>query len=259
MARRHIGTSWDRKARNDINDNFIELYGDVGGIVDKITGEVYEEIKSGVRLQWKEPVATIADLPKIAEIGDTVMVMEQENGMNYVYRFNGEQWVKIQGFNDTSISEIYNTLSAEIDKKETPAGAQAKADQALNESKSYATSLVSDIITDDNFVKVVEQGTSTNGEYIRYSNGLQICWARPFDQVTNIKTGNIWRSDVAEWVFPKPFARMPISISVISPAYGRWCDVGSPYTLSSVGLLQYSAIESANSYTTAASAIGWWK
>lgn len=259
MSRRHIGTSWDRQARNDINDNFIELYGDVGGIVDKITDEVFEEIKSGVSLQWKEPVATVADLPKNADIGDTVMVLEQENGMNYVYRFNGEQWVKIQGFNDTSISDIYDTLSAEIATKETPAGAQAKADVVLNESKDFASGLVADIINDDNFVKVIEQGTSENGEYIRYSNGLQICWARPFEQVTTIKSGNIWRSDVAEWVFPKPFARMPVSISVISPAFGRWCDVGSPYTLSSVGLLQYSAVESANSYTTAASAIGWWK
>lgn len=43
MARRPIGTLWDRHTRNDINDNFKELY---EGVVSEISEDVQDLMDS---------------------------------------------------------------------------------------------------------------------------------------------------------------------------------------------------------------------
>ena len=112
MARKEINTFWDRGTRNDINDNFEELYGDIKNVIDSITDEIIQEILEETldhsKLSWKEPVETKDDLPAEGnEVGDVHYVDEEF----MFYRWNGESWVGIQDF-DIS---VLNTVNERID------------------------------------------------------------------------------------------------------------------------------------------------
>lgn len=56
--------------------------------------------------------------------------------------------------------------------------------------------------------RIVEMGSNSNGEYVRWENGLQVCYAtQAFSQV-DISTpiGNVYSSLVQSWQFPAEFA-----------------------------------------------------
>src|SRR5699024_11649473 len=104
-------------------------------VAGKITDDVYEEIRNDVKLNWKEPVDKVGNLADEAETGDTRMVKEMKDGVSPVYRYSGSEWIEIQGIDATAITEVDERLQAEIDKKETPEGAQEKADTAEANAK----------------------------------------------------------------------------------------------------------------------------
>lgn len=110
MARKDVLTSWDRDNRNNMQDNFIELYGVVNDIVGTITDEVYEQIIDGSKLDWKEPVDSFADLPTGAVEGETRMTRER----GIIYRFNGTEWKEIQEIDATAINEVDSRLSSQL-------------------------------------------------------------------------------------------------------------------------------------------------
>src|SRR5699024_6706285 len=88
MSRRNIGTALDRENLNNHNDNYEELYNQFNDVAGKITDDVYEEIRNDVKLNWKEPVDTVGNLPDDAETGDTRMVKEMKDGVSPVYRYS---------------------------------------------------------------------------------------------------------------------------------------------------------------------------
>lgn len=258
--RKIIGTLWNRVTRNDINDNFEELYDDVGNITGKITDEVYEEIRNDVKLNWKEPVDTVGDLPSNAETGDTRMVRATVNGVSPVYRYDGSRWVEIQQIDSTAITEVDERLQAEIDKKETPAGAQEKADAAELNAKSAVTALENEIMDDDSEVlKVVESGSNANGRFIRYSDGTQMCWHRGLKMATDTVQGNIFRSTTATWTFPREFVDNNISVSATSETYAQWADLGGGPFSDRVAIVHFSGRSNDTSYNTNMFAVGRWK
>ncbi len=258
--RKIIGTLWDRITRNDINDNFEELYKDVGNITGKITDEVYDEIRNDVKLNWKEPVDTVGDLPSNAETGDTRMVRETVDGVSPVYRYNGSRWVEIQQIDSTAITEVDERLQAEIDKKETPQGAQDKADAAELNAKSAVTALENEIMDDDSEVlKVVESGSNANGRFIRYSDGTQMCWHRGVSMATNTAQGAIYRSTSSTWTFPKEFINNNISVSATAETYAQWADLGGNPSSDGVAIVHYSGRSSNSTYNTNLFAVGRWK
>ncbi|GIO25085.1 hypothetical protein [Oceanobacillus sp. J11TS1] len=260
MPQKIIGTQWNRETRNAINDNDTELFRAVNNISGKITDEIYSEIRNDVKLNWKEPVNTVADLPPNAQTGDTRMIRETVNGVSPIYRYNGLSWVEIQQINSTAITEVDQRLQAEINKRETPEGAQAKANAAKDSAIKNINDLEKKIYNDaDEVVKVVEKGSNANGEYIRYSDGTQYCWAEPFAQTAMIKAGGLWRSELRDWTYPKPFAKRPVSISAQALSYARWADISGRPSLTSASIYQYGYAEGTNAYTTAVFAFGWWK
>ncbi|WP_373894470.1 hypothetical protein [Virgibacillus sp. CBA3643] len=93
MARKEIGTGWNREQRNAINDNFKELYGD-----------------SSV-LDWREPVDYYNDLPNETTDGETRMVRDTGK----VYRYSEGSWGEIQELNANPINEVDSRLNAKID------------------------------------------------------------------------------------------------------------------------------------------------
>ncbi|MFB4471784.1 hypothetical protein ACDI16_02300 [Oceanobacillus caeni] len=256
MAQKIIGNQLNRDTRNAINDNDTELFKAVNNISGKITDEIYDEIRNDVKLQWKEPVNTVADLPSKAQTGDTRMAIDTGK----VYRYNGIEWVEIQQINSSAITEVDERLKGLIATKETPEGAQAKANKAEANALKAINNLETKIYSDvDEVVKVVEKGSNANGEYIRYSDGTQYCWAEPFAQTATIPAGVLYRSDLQEWTYPKPFAKRPISVSAQALSYARWADVSGRPGLTSASIYQYGYVEGNNTYATAVSAWGWWK
>src|SRR5699024_2939492 len=146
----------------------------------------------------------------------------------------GSDWVNIQKLNPDALLDMEARLQEEIDSKETPNGAQEKADTALSAAKTYTNELESEIMNpESDVVKVVDEGSNSNGEYIRYSNGVQECWGRPFSQATTKSSWNVHRSETEIWYYPKEFSSRP-HVSVTAESYARWADIGSRPGLESV-------------------------
>lgn len=260
MAQKIIGNQLNRETRNAINDNDTELFKAVNNISGKITDEIYDEIRNDVKLNWKEPVNTVADLPTNGKAGETRMVRETVNGVSPVYRYNGIEWVEIQQIDSTAITEVDQRLQAEINKRETPEGAQEKANKAEANALKAVNRLETKIYSDvDEVVKVVESGSNSNGYYMRWSDGKQECWGMKVSQAPNVDSGNIFRSEVARVDFPKPFnLSYPIFVSAQVASIARWANP-SIIRSSNVDVFQYGTNKSDSAFTTSLYAVGRWK
>lgn len=110
MARKEIGSIFDRNNRNNMNDNFKELYEDIDKYQSKITDKVYSEIVDSAKLDWKEPVTTYSSLPTTSIIGETRMTRDTGK----VYRFDGDNWVEIQQIDAGPVNEVDSRLSSQL-------------------------------------------------------------------------------------------------------------------------------------------------
>lgn len=80
-------------------------------------------------------------------------------------------------------------------------------------------------------VFVVDSGSTSTGDYVRYSNGVQECWGNPFGLAANASYRNIYMSDSSKWwEYPKPFAGGTTAYaSGDISAIGTWASItGSP-------------------------------
>lgn len=122
MKLNRTGSNWTELELNKINENWdiIEgnhnkLEGEFNDVVGKITDEVVGHLIDSARLVWKEPVDTVGDLPANAEVGETRMVREADpDGISYVYRYDGENWEKIQAIDVTLVNEVDRRLSRQL-------------------------------------------------------------------------------------------------------------------------------------------------
>jgi len=59
--------------------------------------------------------------------------------------------------------------------------------------------------------RIVEMGSNANGEYVRWENGLQVCWHRFYqNRPTTTATGSLYRdNDATTWTFPAAFITSP--------------------------------------------------
>ena len=68
---------------------------------------------------------------------------------------------------------------------------------------------------------VIERGSNSNGEYVRFADGTQICTN---DDVANVsvedEAGNWWRSESFTWDFPVGFAGRPLTYGGIGGTSG---------------------------------------
>lgn len=61
-------------------------------------------------------------------------------------------------------------------------------------------------------VRIVEMGSNENGEYIKWENGLMVCWnvqQQSSDVPITTAAGSIYESDVYFWTFPAVFNSTP--------------------------------------------------
>ena len=124
MPRREIGTRWDRENRNNINENFRELY----DVQDRAIEEATQSIIDSAKLIWLEPVNTYADIATSypnPEVGHTVFVRDTGK----VYRFYDGSWMEIQQIDAGPVNEVDTRLSAEIEEnRQEIEQARTKAD-----------------------------------------------------------------------------------------------------------------------------------
>src|SRR5690625_549120 len=115
MKLNRTGSNWNRLERNKINENWDIIEGSYNDVVGQITDEVVGHLIDSARLDWKEPVDTVGDLPANAEVGETRMVREADpDGISYVYRYDGENWEKIQAIDVTLVNEVDRRLTAQL-------------------------------------------------------------------------------------------------------------------------------------------------
>ncbi len=112
---------------------------------------------------------------------------------------------------------------------------------------------------------IVESGSTDTGQYIRFGNGIQICWHRYVPDIkptTQIGSTGIYRSEIEEWVFPKPFITGTGLVVHVETVYtNRWATLANSPTSTSVNYAFLSAGtgSSGSTSTTVAFAIGRWK
>ena len=72
---------------------------------------------------------------------------------------------------------------------------------------------------------VIERGSNSNGEYVRFADGTQICTN---DDVANVsvedESGNWWRSPLFTWDFPVSFSSRPFVYGGVGGTSGADCN-----------------------------------
>lgn len=110
------------------------------------------------------------------------------------------------------------------------------------------------------------RGTNSNGEWVRYPDGTQICWKwglSPGTAKTNLKSGGGtnqgtgWRSGNITWTFPAVFDAGEVASFATSRTWYNWA-TGNGVTNSSADFIQW-AIAEGTATPLDVMAIGRWK
>lgn len=161
-----------------------------------------------------------------------------------------------------------NSQIAEINK--VTAGNMNEIKQVVNEQSTNIGTL-NNLITPnkDNLVgainSVVESGSNTNGNYVKYADGTMICTKKIVtQQQINVAFGNLYETSntVNFGNYAMPFKSVPDTI--LATSLGRSCLLEGiqDYSNTSFGrtwLMRPSADASVNEYIISLLAIGKWK
>lgn len=161
-----------------------------------------------------------------------------------------------------------NSQIAEINK--VTAGNMNEIKQVVNEQSTNIGTL-NNLITPnkDNLVgainSVVESGSNTNGNYVKYADGTMICTKKIVtQQQINVAFGNLYETSntVNFGNYAMPFISVPDTI--LATSLGRSCLLEGiqDYSNTSFGrtwLMRPSADASVNEYIISLLAIGKWK
>ena len=101
---------WDRQSMNEINKNWDTIENNYNSVVEKVSDEAFDKIIDVSKLNWKDPVDYVENLPSNASEGDTRMV--RYNGV--VYRYDGSAWKDIQEIDVGPVNEVDSRLSSQL-------------------------------------------------------------------------------------------------------------------------------------------------
>jgi hypothetical protein len=105
---------------------------------------------------------------------------------------------------------------------------------------------------------VIERGSNSNGEYVRFADGTQICWIRGMAGLAvDAAVGSVFRSDVINWTFPSSFSASTTTSGAVTVANTAYWANGNftSSTACSIRLFAPTATAAAN---INAIAIGRW-
>lgn len=112
--------------------------------------------------------------------------------------------------------------------------------------------------------QIVEQGSNENGRYVRWENGLQVCWDAFSDtRSTTTVTGPLYRDDAATmWTFPAAFIGEPIVCGSVSRGDDNYRLFFAPHSVTTTSVT-YRDVATGSSATLGRSdrllALGRWK
>lgn len=233
-----ISNQWNRDTRNTINDNFRELYGKYYDFYVEVSKDIVKELMENSTIQFLDPVDTVDELDNFSGLtkGDTSFVTEDGSW----YRWNGEEWKPVAKTDPSEFISLQDSFN--------------KINDAFNDLRTLTEDAIGQM------VYVVEEGRNENGNYIRYSDGYQVCWGEPFSQAITESLGDIYRSESTTWTFPKPFdSNTPVFTSASTNNAARWAGPSGTGSNTSVSIRQFSGVETSALIITRVSAIGRWK
>ena len=104
---------------------------------------------------------------------------------------------------------------------------------------------------------IIEQGSTANGNYVRFADGTQICTQVETLSVATSPTGALYRDNtLSDWTYPMPFIDRP-SVTTSCESSDCWADVAA-VDATSCGRVLWSAITANGSHAIHAQAIGRW-
>jgi len=81
---------------------------------------------------------------------------------------------------------------------------------------------------------VIQRGTGTNGEFLRFADGTQLCWRTNLSVVSaNTAEGTLFRSADVTWTYPVAFVGAP-AVTGSANDLGAWVTTGVPGTASCI-------------------------
>lgn len=266
MAQRNIGANWNRDNRNNINDNFSELYAKYQEYFTEITEDLRADLIEGAHIEIKGYYETAAELPTSAESGDTYFVIETGEWQ----RYDGEVWDVVAKTDTsefvalradfTSLEDKYDTFIQLVDSSITTF--KQEVNNTIDDKLGDVEAGVQDFIDliEGQIVYVVEENIRENEGYIRYSDGYQIVWGVEEGLIPESDRGVLWTSESRRHHFEKEFIETkPIRVSLEVYAITRWAEVTGPSNANYCTFRQVSATRQTTAYDTHIIATGWWK
>lgn len=130
----------------------------------------------------------------------------------------------------------------------------------LNISAPSGVNISKELFIDN--VKLIDIGTNANGTYIRYSNGIQICYGnKETTNNINLAIGSIYHSGSNTWTYPATFIDIPeVQVNVKGIAPNTWAGLGDSgvwYDFTSFDV--FSATPMGHKGKVSLFAIGRWK
>src|SRR5699024_1710150 len=117
-----------------------------------------------------------------------------------------------------------------------------------------------DILVDGKPVdSIVSQGSNSRGSWIRYANGIQMCWHETSVSAPNNSSGSVYRSPTSnDWTYPQPFSEDP-SVSCSSSGGTVWVDSTGVGDTTRIPFRAFSSTQSSSDPIVRAFAIGRWR
>lgn len=113
-------------------------------------------------------------------------------------------------------------------------------------------------------VRIIEMGSNSNGEYVQWENGLQVCWRKITGLTTTNIQGNIYGSLSQSWTYPAAFTSAPSVLVAAERTSASGTGIGWGTFASVPGATSASSLVLASSHSTFEGnlvlfAIGRWK
>lgn len=108
---------------------------------------------------------------------------------------------------------------------------------------------------------VVAHGSNNNGNFVRYSDGTQICWGQPMTYGgVNDPIGSIYRTDFQSWTYPAAFDdTYPPSVASSGALANRWASPSGQTTNGSCSIRMYSPVVTTQTSILNVIAVGRWR
>jgi len=115
--------------------------------------------------------------------------------------------------------------SVQIDSADINGGTINATNLTIDGSQVYSRDNILGTVSESSGVPtgaIIESGSNSNGEYVKYADGTQICWYyRAVNSEINDSVGSLYRSSFDQfWDYPAGFTGAPVFLGTINEGSG---------------------------------------